>query len=62
MGFALSLILEGIYMHYFEYNLFNNLSFSFWAPYVDDVSILIDTTLHNINKTLNIMNAIDNNI
>ena len=62
MGSPLSLILADISMHYFENTFFEKISFPFWTRYVDDTFTLIDTSLHNIDHILQIMNSIDNNI
>lgn len=51
---SLSLVLEN--MHYFEGILFNKCSFTFKIRYFDDTFTLIDTSLLNIDVTLNIMN------
>ena len=62
MGYPLSPILVDIYMHYFANTLFEKISFPLWTRYVDDTFTLIDTSVHNVNHLLQIMNSIDNNI
>lgn len=49
-------------MHYLECTIPNKLSFPFWKSYVIVKLTLIDTSLQNLDNTLNIMNSIYSNI
>ena len=43
-------------------HFFEKISFPSWTRYVDDTFTLTDTSLHNVDNILLIMNSIDNNI